>query len=54
LEEKQSLHENSLPETKLEIALNLKHLHNEKPRFYCPQAFLSFDFQCMDDVSELK
>ncbi len=23
-------------------------------RFYCPQAFLSLDFQCRDDVSELK
>ncbi len=23
-------------------------------RFYCPQAFLNLDFQCRDDVSELK
>ncbi len=33
---------------------NLKHLHNVETRFYCPQAFLSLDFQCRDDVSELK
>ncbi len=32
----------------------LKHLHNVEPRFYCPQTFLSLDFQCRDDVSELK
>jgi hypothetical protein len=30
----------------------LKHLPNVKTRFYCPQAFLSLDFQCKDDVSE--
>ncbi len=34
--------------------LNLKHLHNVEMRFYCPQAFLSLDFQCRHDVSELK
>ncbi len=32
----------------------LKHLHNVETRFYCPQMFLSLDFQCRDDVSELK
>ena len=32
----------------------LKHHHNVETRFYCPQAFLSLDFQCRDDVSELK
>ncbi len=31
----------------------LKHLHNAETRFYCPQTFLSLDFQCRDDVSEL-
>ena len=33
---------------------HLKHLHNVETRFYCPQTFLSLDFQCRDDVSELK
>ncbi len=32
----------------------LKHLHNVETRFYCPQTFLYLDFQCRDDVSELK
>ncbi len=32
----------------------LKHVHNVETRFYCPQAFLSLDFQYRDDVSELK
>ena len=32
----------------------LKHLHNVETGFCCPQAFLSVDFQCRDDVSELK
>ncbi len=32
----------------------LKHLPNVETRFYCPQTFLSLDFQCRDDVSELK
>jgi len=32
----------------------LKHLLKVRTRFYCPQAFLSLDFQCRDDVSELK
>lgn len=32
----------------------LKHLQNVKLHLYCPQMFLSLDFQCMDDVSELK
>ena len=32
----------------------LKHLHNVEMRFYRPQAFLSLDFQCRDDVSETK
>ena len=31
-----------------------KHLHNVETRFYCPQTFLYLDFQCRDDVSELK
>ena len=31
-----------------------KHLHNVEMRFYRPQTFLSSDFQCRDDVSELK
>jgi len=31
----------------------LKHLHNVETHFYCPQAFLSLDFQFRDDVSEL-
>ena len=32
----------------------LQHLHNWETRFCCPQAFLCLDFQCRDDVSELK
>ncbi len=35
-------------------ALHLKHLPNVETRFFCPQAFLSLDFQSWDDVSELK
>ena len=31
-----------------------KHLHNVETRLDCPQTFLSLDFQCRDDVSELK
>ena len=31
-----------------------KHLPNVEARFHCPQAFLSSDFQCRDDVSVLK
>ena len=30
----------------------LKHLPNVEMRFYCPQAFLSLDFQCGGDVAE--
>ena len=30
-----------------------KHLHNVETRVYCPQMFLSFEFQCRDGVSEL-
>jgi len=32
----------------------LKHLPNAETRFYCPQAFLSLDFHCRMDLSELK
>jgi hypothetical protein len=32
---------------------HLKHLPSVETRIYCPQAFLSLDFQCRDDVSEL-
>ncbi len=32
----------------------LKHLRNVETPFDCPQAILSSDFQCRDDVSELK
>jgi len=32
----------------------LNHLHNVETRVYCPLTFLSLDFQCKDDVSELK
>jgi hypothetical protein len=31
-----------------------EHLHNVETHFYCPQTFLSFDFPCRNDVSELK
>ncbi len=31
----------------------LKHLHNVEARVYCPQTFLSLDFQCRDHFSEL-
>ncbi len=33
---------------------DLKHLPNVETRFYCPQAFLTLDFQCRDAVSEFK
>ena len=32
----------------------LKHPQNIEARSCCPQTFLSLDFQCRDDVSELK
>ncbi len=32
----------------------LKHLPNLETCFCCPQAFLSVEFQCKDDISELK
>ena len=32
------------------MIVGLKHLPSEKTRFYCPQAFLSVDLQCRDDV----
>ena len=32
----------------------LKHLHNVEMHCYCPQMFLSLNFQCRDDVSEFK
>jgi len=32
----------------------LKHFHSVETGFYCPQAFLSLDFQCRDDVFESK
>ena len=32
----------------------LRHFHNVETRFYCPQPFLSVNFQCRDDVSELR
>ena len=32
----------------------LKHLPKVETCFYCPQALLSLDLQCRDDVSELK
>jgi len=38
----------------LQVALAVKHLPNVQTRFYCPQVFLSGDFQCKDGVSELK
>ena len=36
------------------VLVGLKHFPNVEPRFYCPQAFLSLDFQCKDEISELK
>lgn len=32
------------------MIVGLKHLPSEETRFYCPQAFLSVDLQCRDDV----
>ncbi len=32
----------------------LKHPHNVDTRLYCPQTWLSLDFQCWDDASGLK
>ena len=32
----------------------LNHIYNVETRFYCPQTFLCLDFQCRDDVSEVK
>ncbi len=44
-----------LPQLDHQVLCNtLKHLPNVETRFYCPQTFLSLDFQCRDDVSELK
>ena len=36
------------------LLVELKHLHNVETCFYCPQASLSLDFQCRDDVSDLQ
>ena len=33
---------------------DLKHLPNGKTHFYCPQAFLSLDFQGRDGISDMK
>ena len=38
----------------LDAAGEFKHLHNVEMCFFSPQTFLSLDFQCRDDVSELK
>ena len=38
----------------LQTLVYLKHLLNVETRFYCPQAFLTTNFQCADDVSESK
>ena len=32
----------------------VRNLHNVETGVDCPQAFLSLDFQCMHDVSELQ
>ncbi len=34
--------------------VDLKHLHNVKTPFHCPQTILSVDLQRRDDFSELK
>ncbi len=36
------------------VCLRLKHLHNVETCLYCPQLFLSLDFQRKDNVFELK
>ena len=36
------------------VQRELKHLPNVEACFHCPQAFLSLDFHCKMDVSELK
>jgi len=33
-----------------QVIADLSHLHNVETCFYCPQTFLSLDFQCRDDV----
>ncbi len=43
-----------LPPLLHHLPLLVKHLHYGEMRFLGPQAFLSTDFQCRDDVSELK
>ena len=44
------------PHLWLQVCLcpGVKHLHNVDTQLYCPPTFLSLDFQCSDDVSELK
>ncbi len=37
-----------------DVKADLKQLPNVELRFDCPQAFLSLDFHCRMDVSELK
>jgi len=39
---------------KSRLIVGLKHLPNVETQFYCPQAFLSLDFQCRDGVSGLE
>jgi len=38
----------------LQAQAELKHIYNVEPHFFCPQTFLSLDFQSSNDVSELK
>ncbi len=44
----------SIPNTEWLDVSRLQHLRNVETRFYCPQAFLSSDFQCRDDISVFK
>ncbi len=40
-----------LPEDALQHWVTcLKHLYNVETPFYCPQTFLSLDFQCRDGI----
>ncbi len=34
--------------------MQLKHLYNVETRFDCPQMVLYLEYQCRNDVSELK
>jgi len=53
---KLALHADSVDssiDSSMNLKHELKHLQNVDTCLYCPQTFLSLDFQCRDDISEL-